>query len=45
MQLYAKKVSAIASGDYYQIHLDSEDSNDEQLDPFEQSAPYLMIQS
>jgi len=45
MQLSAKKVSAIASGDYYQVHLDSEDRDDEQLYPFEQPAPYLLVQS
>ena len=45
MQLYAKKVSAIASGDYYQVFLDSEDCDDEQVDPFEQPAPYLLVQS
>jgi hypothetical protein len=45
MQLSAKKVSAIASGDYYQVHLDSEDRDDEQLDPFEQPVPYLLVQS
>ena len=45
MQLYAKKVSAIASGDYYQVNLDSEECDDEQLEPFEQPAPYLLVQS
>ncbi|MFZ2540528.1 MAG: hypothetical protein WAW75_02010 [Gallionella sp.] len=45
MQLYAKRVSANASGDYYQVQLDSEDCEDEQLDPFEQPAPYLLVQS
>ena len=45
MQLYAKKVSAIASGDYYQVLLDSEECDDEQLEPFEQPAPYLLVQS
>ena len=45
MQLYAKKVSAIASGDYYQVLLDSEDSDEKLRDPFEQPAPYLMVQS
>ena len=44
MQLYAKKVSANASGDYYQVHLDAEDCDDEQLDPFGQQAPYLLVQ-
>ena len=45
MKMYAKKVSAIASGDYYQVHFDSEEGDEDDLDPFEQSAPYLMVQS
>jgi hypothetical protein len=45
MQLYAKKVSAIASGDYYQVLLDSEECDDEQHEPFEQPAPYVLVQS
>ena len=44
MQLYAKKISSTASGDYYQVLLDTDGSDDELLDPFEQSAPYLMVQ-
>jgi len=44
MHLYAKTVSAVASGDYYQVHLGSEDSDDEQINPFDQPAPYLMVQ-
>lgn len=44
MHLYAKRVSAIASGDYYQVVLESEDSDEEQLNPFDQPAPYLMVQ-
>lgn len=44
MQLYVKKLSAIASGDYYQLHLDSEDCDDENTDPFKQPAPYLLVQ-
>ena len=45
MQLYAKKVSAIASGDYYQVVLDSDDRDDDQVDSFEQSEPYFLLQS
>jgi hypothetical protein len=44
MQLYAKKVSAIASGDYYQVVLDSDGRDDDQVDPFEQSEPYFLLQ-
>jgi hypothetical protein len=44
MKLDAKRISATASGDYYQILLDSEDRNEEQLDPLDQPAPYLMVQ-
>lgn len=44
MQLYAKKVSVIASGDYYQAHLDAEDCDDEQFNPFGQQSPYLLLQ-
>jgi len=45
MHLYAKRVSAVASGDYYQVLFDSEDRDEEQVDPFDQPAPYLMVQS
>jgi len=45
MHLYAKKVSAITSGDYYQIHFDSDGRDEEEVDPFEQPKPYLMVQS
>lgn len=44
MHLYAKRVSAVASGDYYQVLFDSEDRGEEQVDPFDQPAPYLMVQ-
>jgi hypothetical protein len=44
MQLSAKTVSAVASGDYYQVVLDSEERGDDELDPFGQPAPYLMLQ-
>ncbi|MBI3712230.1 MAG: hypothetical protein HY253_04595 [Burkholderiales bacterium] len=45
MKLNAKRISATASGDYYQILLDSEDDDDTQASPFGQPAPYLLIQS
>ena len=44
MNLYAKTVSAIASGDYYQVLCDSENRGEEEADPFEQPAPYVMVQ-
>lgn len=44
MHLCAKKVSAVASGDYYQVLFDSEERSEEQVDPFDQPAPYLMVQ-
>lgn len=34
----------MASGDYYQILFDSEDRGEEHVDPFDESAPYLMVQ-
>lgn len=45
MHLYAKRVSAVASGDYYQVLFDSDDRGEEEVAPFEQREPYLMIQS
>lgn len=44
MQLSAKTVSAVASGDYYQVVLDSEERDEDELDPFGEPAPYLMLQ-
>ncbi|MBK8114667.1 MAG: hypothetical protein IPK44_09105 [Candidatus Accumulibacter sp.] len=44
MHLYAKRVSTVASGDYYQILFDSADRDEEQVDPFDQPEPYLMVQ-
>lgn len=44
MQLYAKKISANASGDYYQVVLYSDDRDDDQVDPFDQPEPYLLLQ-
>ena len=45
MQLFAKKVSAIASGDYYQVILDSDNRDEDQVDPFAQPEPYILLQS
>lgn len=44
MQLFAKKVSAIASGDYYQVNLDSDNRDEDQIDPFGQPEPYILLQ-
>ena len=44
MHLHAKKVSAVASGDYYQVLFDSDGRNEDEVDPFAQPAPYLMVQ-
>jgi hypothetical protein len=44
MHLHANKVSAVASGDYYQVLFDSEGRNEDEADPFAQPAPYLMVQ-
>lgn len=44
MQLHAKRVSAVVSGDYYQAIFDSDDRDDEQVDPFDQPEPYVLVQ-
>jgi len=44
MQLSAKTVSAVASGDYYQVVLDSDERDEDEIDPFGEPAPYLMLQ-
>jgi hypothetical protein len=44
MHLHAKRVSAVASGDYFQVLFDSDDRNEDEVDPFAQPAPYLMVQ-
>ena len=44
MHLRAKKVSAAASGDYYQVLFDSDDRNEDEVGPFAQPAPYLIVQ-
>ena len=45
MHLFAKSVSAIASGDYYQVIFDSKARDEEEGDPFDPPTPYLMVQS
>lgn len=44
MHFDAKRVSAVASGDYYQVLFDSEDRCDEQVTSFDQPAPYVLVQ-
>lgn len=44
MHLYAKRVSAIASGDYYQILCDSDGRNEDEIDPFSEPTPYVLVQ-
>ena len=44
MQLAAKTVSAVVSGDYYQAVFDSTDQDDKQVDPFDQPEPYVLVQ-
>lgn len=44
MQLAAKRVSAVVSGDYNQALFDSDDRDGEQFDPFEEGEPYVLVQ-
>jgi hypothetical protein len=44
MQLAAKRVSVVVSGDYYQALFDSADRDGEQVDPFEEAEPYMLVQ-
>ena len=44
MQLAAKKVSAVVSGDYYQALFDSDDRDGERVDPFDLPEPYVLVQ-
>ena len=44
MKIDAKRVSVVATGDYYQALFDSEDRDNEQVDPFDQPAPYVLVQ-
>lgn len=44
MQLAAKRVSAVVSGDYYQALFDSDDRDGEQVAPFEEPEPYVLVQ-
>ena len=44
MQFHAASVSASADGDYYQLWLGPEESDEEEADPYEAKAPYLIVQ-
>jgi hypothetical protein len=44
MRLFARKVSAVSSGDYYQVLFDSDDRDEETVNPYDQPEPYLMLQ-
>lgn len=44
MQFHAKSVSASADGDYYQIAFDSEESDEDEVDPYKVNGPYLIVQ-
>ncbi len=45
MRFFAKSVSGTACGDYYQLSLESENSNEELKNDFEQTCPYLLLQT
>jgi hypothetical protein len=44
MGFHAKYVSAVETGDYYQITFETEDPNDDATDPLGLGSPYLIIQ-
>jgi hypothetical protein len=44
MQLAAKRVSTVMSGDYYQALFDSEGRDDEQVDPVDHPEQYILMQ-
>jgi hypothetical protein len=44
MRFHAPRVSASANGDYYQLWLGPEESDEEEADPYEVKGPYLMLQ-
>ncbi len=44
MRFHAAFVSASADGDYYQLWLGPEESDDEEADPYEVRGPYLIVQ-
>ena len=44
MRFHAQRVSASAAGDYYQLWLGPEESDEKESDPYEVKGPYLMVQ-
>ena len=44
LRFHAKYVSAVETGDYYQITFETEDPNDDATDPPELDSPFLIIQ-
>ncbi len=44
MRFHAPHVSASANGDYYQLWLGPDESEDEDADPYEVRGPYLIVQ-
>jgi hypothetical protein len=44
MKIDVKRVSTVATGDYYQALFESNDQDDEQADPFDPPAPYVLVQ-
>jgi hypothetical protein len=44
MRFHAPSVSASANGDYYQLWLGPEESDEAEADPYEVRGPYLIVQ-
>ncbi|MGB2612447.1 MAG: hypothetical protein WBC80_26025 [Isosphaeraceae bacterium] len=44
MRFHAQRVSASAAGDYFQLCLGPEESDEKESDPYEVKGPYLMVQ-
>ena len=44
MRFHAQRVSASAAGDYFQLSLGPEESDEKEFDPYEESGPYLVVQ-
>ncbi len=44
MRFHAPSVSGSANGDYYQLWLGPDESEEEEADPFEEKGPYLIVQ-
>ncbi len=44
MRFQAQRVSASAAGDYFQLSLGPEESDEEESDPYEVKGPYLVVQ-